>query len=119
MSESSDTKLARVETTLGVLVDEVRLLRESTDHIGDGITRLEESTKEAIPYVWTLRERVAELERDTAQLRLDIEKLRTDYETRQQTKSNRLWDMARMTLGPILGAIAGWIAATFQRGLER
>ena len=119
MSESSDTKLARVETTLGVLVDEVRLLRESTDHIGDRITRLEESTKEAIPYVWKLRERVAELERDTAQLRLDIERLRKDYDSDRQTKSSRLWEVARMTLGPILGAIAGWIAATFQRGLKR
>jgi chromosome segregation ATPase len=119
MSESSDAKLAKVETTLGVLVDEVRLLRESTDGIGDRITRLEESTREAIPQVWKLRERVAELERDTAQLQLDIERLRKDYETEQQTKSSRLWDVARMSLGPIMGAIAGWVAATFQRGLER
>ena len=116
MTESAE-RLARVETALNTLIDEVRLLRDSTKSVGDRITRLEESTKEAIPQVWRLRERVAQLERETAQLRLDLEQLRQDYEARQRVAGSRWWDVVRMSLGPLLGAIAGWVAATFRRGL--
>lgn len=118
MTESAE-RLARVETALNTLIEEVKLLRESTRAVGDRLTRLEESTKEAIPQVWRLRERVAELERETAQLRLDLEQLRQDYEARQQTAGSRWWDVAKMALGPVLGAIAGWIAGTFGKGLGR
>lgn len=119
MTESAEVKLARVETALNTLIGEVRLLRESTGTVGDRITRLEESTKKAVPQVWELRERVAKLELETAQLRLDLEQMKQDYEARQQTAGNRWWDVARMLLGPVLGAVAGWIAATLQRGLGR
>lgn len=119
MTESAEIKLARVETALNTLIGEVGKLREGMEGVGDRITRLEESTKKAVPQVWELRERVAKLERETAQLRLDLEQMKQDYEARQQTAGNRWWDVARMALGPVLGAIAGWLAATFQRGLGR
>ncbi len=118
MTESAE-RLARVEEKLDVLVSEVGGLRSDVKDFGTRITKLEESTREAVPQVWRLRERVAELERETAQLRLDLEQLRQEYQTRQQTTGSRWWDVAKMALGPVLGAIAGWVAATFQKGLGR
>ncbi len=110
MTESAE-RLARVETALNTLIDEVRLLRDSTKSVGDRITRLEESTKEAIPQVWRLRERVAHLERETAEMRINLEELRHDWEERQRVTGSRWWDVVRMALGPLLGAVAGWLAA--------
>ncbi len=117
MTESAEARLARVETALNTLIGEVSKLRQSMDTVGDRITRLEEATKDAVPQVWKLRERVAQLERETAELRIKLEELRHEWEERQKVTGSRLWEVVRMALGPLLGAVAGWVAATFRRGL--
>lgn len=119
MTETAEIKLARVEEKLDVLVSWVEGLRDDVKAFATRITKLEESTREAVPQVWKLRERVARLELETAQLRLDLEQLTLNYEERRQAAGSRWWDVVRMILGPVLGAIAGWIAATLQRGLGR
>lgn len=106
MTESAE-RLARVETALQTLVGEVKKLRDSMDSVGDRITRLEESTKEAIPQVWRLRERVAQLERETAELRLEIEHIKHAG----KSAGARWWDIAKMTLGPIIAALVAWAIA--------
>jgi chromosome segregation ATPase len=117
LTESAEARLARVETALNTLIGEVSKLRQSMDTVGDRITRLEEATKDAVPQVWKLRERVAQLERETAEMRINLEELRHDWEERQRVTGSRLWEVVRMALGPLLGAVAGWVAATFRRGL--
>jgi chromosome segregation ATPase len=107
MTESAE-RLARVETALNTLIDEVKLLRDSTQLVGERITRLEESTKEAIPQVWRLRERVAQLERETAELRLEIEHIKQGG----QKTGARWWDIAKMALGPAIAAAVAWAIAT-------
>ena len=119
MTELAEVKLARVEAKLDTLVLQVEGLRDDVRDFGTRITKLEESTREAVPQVWKLKERVAELERDTANIKLELERLRQKYDERQHTAGRRWWDVARMVLGPILGAIAGWIAAALQRGVGR
>lgn len=111
MSESAEARLSRVETALNTLIGEVSKLRQSMDTVGDRITRLEEATKDAVPQVWKLRERVAHLERETAEMRINLEELRHDWEERQRVTGSRWWDVVRMALGPLLGAVAGWLAA--------
>ena len=77
MTESVE-RLARVEEKLDVLVSEVGGLRSDVRDFGTRITKLEESTREAIPQVWRLRERVAELERETAREAFLLAQLRSD-----------------------------------------
>ena len=114
--EATDVKLARVETALGTLIEEVRLVRSSTEVVSSRITRLEEATKEAVPQVWKLRERVAKLERDTANIWLELERLRNDheeskqsYEGSRQRRGNRWWDVAKMALSPAVAALVMWL----------
>ena len=114
-SEPSDVKLARVEEKIDALMEGVGDLRADVKAFAGRITRLEESTREAVPQVWKLKERVAELERDTAQIRLELERMKSE----QHTTGSRTWEIIKMFLGPIAGAIAGWVAATFQAGLRR
>jgi len=115
MAENADVNLARVEAKLDMLVSEVGGLRNDVKDFGARITKLEEGTREAVPQVWKLKERVAMLERDAAQIRLDVERLKAEH-----TKySSRAWEVGKMFLGPIAGAIAGWVAATFRAGLGR
>ena len=123
MTETADARLARVETALQTLVEEVRLLRDSMQDVGSRLTRLEESTREAVPQVWRLRERVAELEKETEgiklqleQLKSDNEKQRQDYEKRQVTTGNRWWDIVKMALNPIIAGLVGaWLALRWPR----
>ena len=114
MTENADARLARVETALQTLVEEVRLLRDSMQDVGSRLTRLEESTRDAVPQVWRLRERVAELEKETEgiklqleQLKSDNEKQRQDYEKRQVTTGNRWWDIVKMVLTPLISGLIG------------
>ena len=123
MTENADARLARVETALQTLVEEVRLLRDSMQDVGNRLTRLEESTRDAVPQVWRLRERVAELEKETEgiklqleQLKSDNEKQRQDYEKRQVTTGNRWWDIVKMALNPIIAGLVGaWLALRWPR----
>lgn len=123
MTENADARLARVETALQTLVEEVRLLRDSMQDVGSRLTRLEESTRDAVPQVWRLRERVAELEKETEgiklqleQLKSDNEKQRQDYEKRQVTTGNRWWDIVKMALNPIIAGLVGaWLALRWPR----
>lgn len=103
----SAERLARVETTLQSLVEEVRKLRDSMEGVGERLTRLEESTKEAVPQVWRLRERVAQLERETAELRLEIEHIKHTG----KSVGARWWDIAKMALGPAIAAAVAWAIA--------
>ena len=63
--------------------------------------------------MWRLRERVAQLERETAQLWLDLEQLRQDYEAWQR------WPVAAGGRGarcwPVVAHVS-WVARRF-RGL--
>jgi chromosome segregation ATPase len=123
VTENADARLARVETALQTLVEEVRLLRDSMQDVGSRLTRLEESTRDAVPQVWRLRERVAELEKETEgiklqleQLKSDNEKQRQDYEKRQVTTGNRWWDIVKMALNPIIAGLVGaWLALRWPR----
>lgn len=123
MTENADARLARVETALQTLVEEVRLLRDSMQDVGSRLTRLEESTRDAVPQVWRLRERVAELEKETESIKLQLEQLksdnekqRQDYEKRQVTTGNRWWDIVKMALNPIIAGLVGaWLALRWPR----
>jgi len=107
MTETADIRLARVETTLQALVEEVRKMRDAMQGVGDRITRLEESTRDAVPQVWRLRERVAELEKETENIKLQLEQLKQDNEKRQATTGNRIWDVAKMVLTPLISGLIG------------
>lgn len=109
MIETAEIKLARVEEKIDTLVRGVDDLREDVKLFGSRITRLEESTREAVPQVWKLKERVAELERDTANLKLDLEQLRQDYQNKQETAGHRWWDVAKLALSPAIAAIVMWL----------
>ena len=122
MTENADARLARVETALQTLVEEVRLLRDSMQDVGNRLTRLEESTRDAVPQVWRLRERVAELEKETENIKLQLEQLksdnekqRQDYEKRQVTTGNRWWDIVKMALNPIIAGLVGAVLALWWR----
>lgn len=108
-TESSDVKLARVEEKIDALMEGVGDLRADVKVFGDRITRLEESTREAIPQVWKLKERVAELERDTANLKLELERLRQEYERGKRTTGGRWWEVAKFALSPAIAAAVGWL----------
>lgn len=107
MTENADARLARVETALQTLVEEVRLLRDSMQDVGSRLTRLEESTRDAVPQVWRLRERVAELEKETENIKLQLEQLKQDSEKRRATTGNRIWDVAKMVLTPLISGLIG------------
>ena len=116
MTENADARLARVETALQTLVEEVRLLRDSMQDVGNRLTRLEESTREAVPQVWRLRERVAELEKETENIKLLLEQLKQDSEKRRATTGNRIWDIVKMALNPIIAGLVGaWLALRWPR----
>lgn len=108
-TESSDVKLARVEEKIDAIMEGVGDLRADVKAFAGRITRLEESTRDAVPQVWLLKERVAELERDTANLQLDLERLRQDYEASKQRRGNRWWDIAQMAISPVVATIVMWL----------
>ena len=115
MTETAESRLVRVEEKLDALVEGWGELRKDVRAINVRLLRLEEGTREAVPQVWKLKERVAMLERDAAQIRLEVERLKAEH-----TKNrSRAWEVGKMFLGPIAGAIAGWVAATFRAGLGR
>lgn len=109
MTETAEIKLARVEEKIDALTRGVADLSEDVKAFGGRITRLEEATRDAVPQVWKLKERVAELERDTANLQLDLERLRQDYEASKQRRGNRWWDVAKMALSPAVAALVMWL----------
>ena len=123
MTENADVRLARVEEKLDVLVTEVGGLRNDMQSVGNRLTRLEESTKDAMPQVWKLRDKVAELEKETESIKLQLEQLksdnekqRQDYEKRQATTGNRWWDIVKMALNPIIAGLVGaWLALRWPR----
>ncbi len=123
MTENADVRLARVEEKLDVLVTEVGGLRNDMKSVGNRLTRLEESTKDAMPQVWKLRDKVAELEKETESIKLQLEQLksdnekqRQDYEKRQATTGNRWWDIVKMALNPIIAGLVGaWLALRWPR----
>lgn len=115
--EGPDIRLARVEEKIDVLVSEVGGLRGDVKNFSARITKLEEGTREAVPQVWKLRERVAHLEKETASLKIDLEQMRQDYASQQQTRSSRTWEVFMKIATPIIGGIVGWLLATFQSGL--
>jgi chromosome segregation ATPase len=123
VTENADVRLARVEEKLDVLFTEVGGLRDDMKSVGDRLTRLEASTQDAMPQVWKLRDKVAELERETASLKLQLEQLKQDYEKqreeqarRQTATGNRVWDVAKMALSPLVGGIIGaWLALWWRR----
>lgn len=100
MTENADVKLGKVETALDTLIEEVRQLRECTTDLATRMTRLEESTRDAVSQVPTLREKVAQLEKETTVLRLEVENLKRA----SGTWSSRLWELAKMFLGPALAS---------------
>ena len=123
MTENADVRLARVEEKLDVLVTEVGGLRNDMKSVGNRLTRLEESTKDAMPQVWKLRDKAAELEKETESIKLQLEQLksdnekqRQDYEKRQVTTGNRWWDIVKMALNPIIAGLVGaWLALRWPR----
>ena len=123
MTENADVRLARVEEKLDVLVTEVGGLRNDMKSVGNRLTRLEESTKDAMPQVWKLRDKAAELEKETESIKLQLEQLksdnekqRQDYEKRQATTGNRWWDIVKMALNPIIAGLVGaWLALRWPR----
>lgn len=112
LTESAETRLARIETLLGELAKGVDRLSEDFRSFGDRLTRLESATSEAVPYVWRLRERVAELERDTANLRLELGRMRQDYDSQRKTSGSRWWDVAKLAMSPLAAAVVAWLIAT-------
>lgn len=115
MTDTEQERLARVETILAELVKGVDRLIDNMQDVGNRITRLEESTREAVPQVWRLKERVAELERDTANLKLELERLRQDYERKRTSTGNRWWDVAKMVLTPLISGVIGAVVALWWR----
>jgi len=123
VTENADVRLARVEEKLDVLVTEVGGLRNDMKSVGNRLTRLEESTKDAMPQVWKLRDKAAELEKETESIKLQLEQLksdnekqRQDYEKRQATTGNRWWDIVKMALNPIIAGLVGaWLALRWPR----
>ena len=123
MTENADVRLARVEEKLDVLVTEVGGLRNDMKSVGNRLTRLEESTKDAMPQAWKLRDKAAELEKETESIKLQLEQLksdnekqRQDYEKRQATTGNRWWDIVKMALNPIIAGLVGaWLALRWPR----
>lgn len=105
--ESAEVKLGKVETALDTLIGEVRQLRASTNDLSERMTRLEESTRDAVSQVPTLREKVVALEKETAVVRVEVVRLRQDIDDLKcvgSTWGARLWRLAEMFLGPILAA---------------
>jgi len=123
VTENADVRLARVEEKLDVLVTEMGGLRNDMKSVGNRLTRLEESTKDAMPQVWKLRDKAAELEKETESIKLQLEQLksdnekqRQDYEKRQATTGNRWWDIVKMALNPIIAGLVGaWLALRWPR----
>jgi len=108
-SEPSDVKLARVEEKIDALMEGVGDLRADVKAFAGRITRLEESTRDAVPQVWLLKERVAVVERDTANLKLEHERLRQEYEQGKKTTGGRWWEVAKFALSPVIAAAVGWL----------
>lgn len=111
MGETVETRLKVVETLLDQLVKGVGELGDDVKEMANRLTRLEESTHDAVPYVWKLRERTAELERDTANLRLEFERLRQDFDNQRQKTGTRWWDVAKIILSPAVAALVAWLIA--------
>lgn len=109
MPEPAESRLARVEAKIDVLVKGVDKLQEDIETFGMRVNKLELDTQESM---WQLRERVAELEREAANLRLDVERLKHDQESQRQTQSERIWELVMRIATPIAsGAIGGMLAA--------
>ena len=108
-TESSDVKLARVEEKIDALMEGVGDLRADVKAFAGRITRLEESTRDAVPQVWLLKERVAVVERDTANLKLEHERLRQKYEQGKKTTGGRWWEVAKFALSPAIAAAVAWL----------
>lgn len=107
--ESAWAKLARVETVLDTLLEEVRGLRGGLASIGERLTRLEEATRETIPQVWPLQLRVAQLEKETAELRMQLQTMQEERDVSQRASSNRWWDVAKLILTPVVAAAVGFV----------
>lgn len=109
MGEDADIKLARVEATLQSLVEEVRKLRVSAEDMIARVIRLEEATRESIPEIWPLRDRVAQVECETADLRLRLQELQKEQDSARHTTGNRWWDLAKIVLSPAVAAAVAWL----------
>ena len=107
--ESAEAKLARVETVLDTLLEEVRGLRGGLASIGERLTRLEEATRETIPQVWPLRERVTQLEQEAIELRQRVSVIQADCDRLRGTAGSRAWEIAKMVLGPALQVAVLWL----------
>jgi phage shock protein A len=107
--ESAEAKLARVETVLDTLLEEVRGLRGGLASIGERLTRLEEATRETIPQVWPLRERVTQLELEIAELRSRQAALQAECNAQRQTTGSRWWRLVEMALSPAIAAGVMWL----------
>ena len=101
----ADVQLARLETALDTLIGEVRALRDSTQTLSERMTRIEESTREAIGQVPTLRDRVIVLEREAAIMRIQLD----DVRRASGTWGARLWELAKVVLTPALAAVGTWL----------
>ena len=117
LTESAEARLARVETALILLIGEVSKLRQSMDR-RRWITRLEEATKDAVPQVWKLRERVAQLERETVEMRDQAGGAAAHWEERQKDHWHPLVGSGEDGIGALADCCGRWVAATFsERGL--
>lgn len=109
MGDSEQERLARVETSLNTLLDEVRMLRHDMQDVSDRLTKVEAIVAGTAPEVWPLRERVAQLERETAAIKAEQERMRREYEQARSSWGARAWDLAKIVLGPIIsGLLAAW-----------
>lgn len=109
----SVSRLARLEEKIDGLVKGVDKLQHDIETFGVRVNQLELDVQESL---WQLRERVAKLERDTAQLRLEIEQMRTYQSSKEQTRSERVWEMVMKVATPIIGGAVGWLIARLRLG---